>query len=401
MNISVGISTGQDPLAAAKEAAKQAKKNCSGKVDFAFVFSSVDFAKSNVLKTISDSLEGLPLLGSSSQAIISSLGVFDHGIIIMLVGLPQGAYFNIACVKNIKQKTPRAAGEELGEKLLYAFKQLPRELAIVLSDGHIDDVSSLVFGLQEKLGLSFPLAGGCASDALNLSRTYIYYNDELLTDASVALLLGGKLNYSMSSKHGWKPLGKPRMVTLSKGNIVAEIDGEPAIRLYQQYLASETAELKADLKRISMLYPLGIYVPEEEEYLIRNVISIEEKGILHFHGDVPQGSTVRLMIGTKESCFEASRQTAQELKDNLFRSSQTGQGERKKFILVFNSISRYVLLKRDADRDVRIIKETLEQDIPLIGLYTYGEHASLHSINYLGKAYFHNQTITVLGIGGK
>jgi hypothetical protein len=72
----------------------------------------------------------------------------------------------------------------------------------------------------------------------------------------------------------------------------------------------------------------------------------------------------------------------------------------KNFLLVFDSVSRYVLLRRDVARELEIIKEGFGNNTPIIGLYTYGEQAPLRAINYQGQAYFHNQTVTILNIGG-
>ncbi len=111
------------------------------------------------------------------------------------------------------------------------------------------------------------------------------------------------------------------------------------------------------------------------------------------HGNGPQGSLIRLMIGTKESCLAATRQATEEVKKSLL-------GRPYNFILVFDSISRYILLGRQAQKELEIIKEELGKDIPIIGLYTYGEQAPLRAINYQGRSYFHNQAITILAIGG-
>jgi len=141
------------------------------------------------------------------------------------------------------------------------------------------------------------------------------------------------------------------------------------------------------------LYPIGIYLPGEEEYLLRNILSIEEDGALVFQGDVPQDSQIRLMIGTKESCLTATQQAIDEVKNGLGNHACD-------FVFVFDSVSRYILLGRQANKELEIIKEKLGKDIPIIGIYTYGEQAPLRAVNYQGRVYFHNQTIAILGIGG-
>jgi hypothetical protein len=99
------------------------------------------------------------------------------------------------------------------------------------------------------------------------------------------------------------------------------------------------------------------------------------------------------MIGTKESCLSATHQALYEMKQGL-------AGKPINFVFVFDSISRYILLGRQANSELEIIKEELGKDTPIIGIYTYGEQAPLKAINYQGRSYLHNQTITILGLGG-
>jgi hypothetical protein len=392
--VSIGLSIKKDPVQAAKEAVQQARTNLhKEKVDLGIVFASIDLSCVNLLKTINIYLEGTPVIGCSGAAIISNQGVFKHGLIIMLLSFSEDVYFNTACVKNIKTKTSFSAGEELGEKLLYGFHNIPRDISVIFSDGLIEEGSNLIYGLQEKLGRSFPLAGASASDNLTFKKTYLYFNQELISDAACGMLLGGKLKFGLGIKHGWKPLGKPHRVTKSTGNIVYEIDGVPAVNLYEEYLACDLATLRKELKRISVLYPIGINLAGEEEYILRNILSIEDGGFLVFQGNVPQDCPIRLMIGTKESCLSAVYQAVDEVKKTLI-------GYKNNFVFIFDSVSRYKLLGREANKELEIIKEEMGNDTPIIGLYTYGEQAPLKAINYQGRAHFHNQTITILAIGG-
>jgi len=403
MNIGVGLSIDKDPVSAAKEATRLAAINLhSQKIDLAIVFSSVDLACVSLLKAINASLnDRIPVVGCSSAAIISNQGVFKHGLVVMLLSLPANVYFNVAYVKDIKQKTALSAGRELGEKLLYGFRDIRRDLSIIFSDGLIDEGSNLIYGLQERLGKSFPLVGASASDNMRFLRTYLYFNQEVLTDSAIGILWGGKLNFGLGVKHGWKPLGKPRTITRSEGNIIYEIDGEPAVRIYEEYLARDLTELQKEIRRISILYPIGMYLAGEQEYLLRNILSIENNGSLRLQGNVMQDSAIRLMIGTKESCLNATRQALDEAKKILFAPIvDTAKGEIKNAVFVFDSVSRYTLLRREANQELEIIKEGFGKDTPIIGLYTYGEQAPLKAISYQGQAYFHNQTIAILNIGG-
>lgn len=77
----------------------------------------------------------------------------------------------------------------------------------------------------------------------------MFFNKELFGDGACGILFGGKLNFGLGIKHGWKPLGKQRCVTKSVGNVVYEIDNAPAVKVYEEYFGAETIKLKKRIKK--------------------------------------------------------------------------------------------------------------------------------------------------------
>ncbi|MDD5097620.1 MAG: FIST N-terminal domain-containing protein [Candidatus Omnitrophica bacterium] len=393
MNISLGFSENKDHIQATNEAVGQAIIGL-GKAhgDLAIIFSTIEFAHPLVLKIANNLLGGVPILGCSSLGIITNKGIFKHGFAVLLISLNPQTFLNLAWVKEISKKTAIAAGRELGEKLLYGCKDVRRSLSLIFSDGLISDGTNLINGIQENLGRSFPLIGASASDNFAFAKTFQYFNKDVLTDSCCGLLFGGKINFGLGIKHGWKALGKIRYVTKAEGNIIQEINHEPAVKLYEDYFAKDTLQLAKELRRISIFYPIGIYLQGEKEYLLRNIISIKDDGSLVTQGDIPQNSPIRLMIGTKDSCLAAAVTSCEEAKKNL-------GAQKTKLVMIFDSASRFTLLGRRCLRELEIIKAVFGENTPIIGIYTYGEQAPLKSINYLGRTYCHNQSINILAIG--
>ena len=168
MAIKVGIGLGleRDLPVAIQSAVRQAKAHIQSQpVHLAVVFSTIEFADPQVLKTIYALLGQVNIVGASSLGIITNQGIFRHGLAIMLLSLPENAFCNTAFVQDISVKSPTSAGEELGERLLYGFKNVSRDFSLMFSDGLIRDGSSFLYGLKERLGWSFPLAGACGSAA--------------------------------------------------------------------------------------------------------------------------------------------------------------------------------------------------------------------------------------------
>jgi len=393
MRAGIGVSTDQDHIKAVKEAVGKARLALNAqKVDFAFLFTTGEFSHTLVLQTITGIIGSIPLLGASSLAAISNQGPLKYGLVIILFSISEGVYFNADCVRDTNAKTALDAGIELGEKLLYGCKNVRRNLSVIFSSTNTTESSSLITGIQEKLGKSFPLIGASVPKGLDHKESSLYFNSEILTNAACGILWGGKLSFNLGIEHGWQALGKPRYVTRAAADTVNEIDGLAAVNLYKEYFAKGIPELKRELNRISVFYPLGIRISEKKEYLLRSVISIKNDGSLVFQGEVPEGSTVRLMISSKESCLLSARKAAETAAKNM-------DGKKIKFALVLSSLSRYLLLGRLAAQEIKIVQEVLGRDIPLAGIYTSAEQAPLDFINYsLGKTYFHNNSIAILTI---
>lgn len=389
MRVGIGASTEQDHLKAVKEAAGKARIGLNaGKIDLALLFTTREFSHSLVLRAIADIIGPIPLFGASSSAVISGQGALKHGLAIILFSFSESTYFNVDCVKDIAEENTLSAGVQLGEKLLYGCKNARRNLSVIFSNIDTPDSSGLITGLQQKLGKSFPLIGATVGHQGNS----LYFNSEILHNSSCGILWGGKLNFNLGIEHGWQPLGKPRQITKATADVVNEIDGLPAVNLYKEYFAKEIPELKRELKRIAVFYPLGISISEKKEYLLRSVVSIRNDGSLVFRGEVPEGSTIRLMISSKEGCLLSARKAAQAAIKNM-------EGRKIELALIFNSLSRHTLLGRQATQEIKTVQETLGEDVPLAGIYTATEQAPLGFINYsLGKTYIHNNSIAILTI---
>ncbi len=401
MDIGVGLSLEKNPILAAKEAIKIAQQDMpKGKSDLAILFSSPDLACATLSKTIYEALGGPPIIGSTGMVIIADQGIFNQGLILMLLKLSENINVNIAHINNPNIASAPEAGKEMARKLLHGFQDTPRALGLLLSDNIIDESSGFIRALREKLGMGFPLIGAFNSGTQQSLRHYLYYNNELSYNAYTGMLLGGRVNFGLGTKHGWEPLGKQHIITSSQGNVIKTIDNKPAVKLYEDYLGCPAQELKHGPINIFMLYPLGISVPGEDEYLLRNVNFIDESsGAIHLYGNIPEGITVRLMIATKETCLNATKQAMEQSKIVLSSGFIPREGA-KKFALVFNSMARYTILKKEATKELEIIKAGLEPNTPLIGLYTYAGLVPLKTSNYLGQSYCHNQNVSILIIGG-
>jgi len=195
------------------------------------------------------------------------------------------------------------------------------------------------------------------------------------------------------------PIGLPMKVTKAAGAVLHELDGKPAISIYEDYFGEKADELRKEaLARMAITYPLGLKIAEyEEEYLIRDPITVDEKGSITCAAEIPEGSEVRLMIGSKEKAVEAAEVAAR----HLMREFETDRTH-PKFVLMFNCIAREKLFAQKAKDEIDAVMEIVGRNVPLLGFYTYGEVAPIGGESRDSakiNTRFYNETIVMCAIG--
>lgn len=403
IDIGTGVSVERNEVAAVEEAVRLAKtkKINKEKIDLALVFNSPGISASGILKNTAALLPHVPMIGGTVSGFFSHLGICKRGVIAMLITFPEEIYCTAGEIDRISSSSGIAAGERMGEKLLYGFKNVPRSLSLLFFDRLTQGNANFINGLQERLGKSFPCIGAAIAPPDESDQNCLYFNNTPLTDACDGILFGGKLSFGLGLRHGWKPLGKPHTITEVTDNVIHRIDGQPAVRLYEEYLAYDFPRVKKELKNISVLYPIGIRIPGQNEYLLRSILSIGSDGSLACHGSIPAGSTTRLMISTKETCLEATRAAVDDAKTSLTSHALKFHKERtSKLVIVFNSLPRAQSLGKDINTEWKIIMDAFEPGTGIIGINTFGELAPLATTSYQGQTYYQNQMLSILILEG-
>jgi hypothetical protein len=256
--------------------------------------------------------------------------------------------------------------------------------------------AEIVRGVLESLGEHFPVVGGASGDDFQFKKTFQYLNDKVYTDTVAGLGITGDFKIGIGVKHGWIPVGEPMRVTKSEGGVLHEVNGKPAIQIYEDYFGKEEAAvLKTEtLAKLAITYPIGLKVEGNEELLIRDPLSVDQNGSITCAAEVPEGADIRLMIGSIEEAVKVAKLAASNALAQL-------DGAKPKAIIVFNCIARNKLFGQRSGEEINAIQEVLGRDVPLIGFYTYGEQAPMNgevkNINQCNSA-FHNETVVIAAL---
>ena len=271
---------------------------------------------------------------------------------------------------------------QAGERLA---KSLPREglvHVLVISDGQNVNGSKLVSALTGHLPAGVTLTGGLAGDGDRFQETLVLWDGPPEPNQIAVLgFYGDRIKVGFGSMGGWDAFGPERLVTRSAGNILYELDGQPALALYKKYLGDHARDLPAS----GLLFPLSLRNAAGES-VVRTILGVNEvEHSLTFAGDLPEGGHVRLMkanfdrlidgaVGAAQTSYEAVGKTSTEL------------------ALLISCVGRKLVLKQRIEEEVEGVQDILGQETVLAGFYSYGE---ISPFNPSATCELHNQTMTI------
>ncbi|MBW2732005.1 MAG: FIST C-terminal domain-containing protein [Deltaproteobacteria bacterium] len=319
------------------------------------------------------------LFGCSTAGEISGTRVLDDSIVATAVAF-EHTRIATAQVTLTGPGDSHAAGEELAKKI-------PSEgLAhvFILSSGLNVNGSDLVHGLRSNLPPAVQVTGGLAGDGARFEQTFVVGNDGVQEDGTIAALAfyGDRLKIGFGSLGGWDPFGPERLITRSEGNVLFELDGKPALDLYKTYLGEHAANLPA----AGLLFPLSIRRSDGDTPLVRTILAVdEETNSLTFAGDLPTGSSARLMKANFDRLIDGAAGAARTSYE------MTGSGQPDLAILI-SCVGRKLVLKQRTEEEVEGVREVLGPRPMLTGFYSYGE---ICPTNPHASCELHNQTMTI------
>ena len=259
----------------------------------------------------------------------------------------------------------------------------------VLSDGLNVNGSALVAGIVQIIGDRVPLTGGLAGDGSKFEETLVGADFPPRSHVVAAIGFYGKaIRIGHGSAGGWDVFGPWRRITRSQGNVLFELDNEPALDLYERYLGDEAAGLPGS----GLLFPLQINDPNSPEHeIVRTILAIDrDQRSLTFAGDVPEGWRAQLMRGNFDRLSDGAADAArQATRDVVNLDGANGVA------LLISCIGRRLLMGQRVSEEIEAAGAILGTGLNRLGFYSYGE-ISPHAAS--GICELHNQTMTITTI---
>jgi hypothetical protein len=322
-------------------------------------------------------------LGCSTAGEISADGVADGTCVLTAIRFDKTTLVEAATPLSGMDDS-RAAGGRLSA-------QLPKEglrAVLIFGQGVQINGSALLAGMTDILGSAIPITGGLAGDGGAFQQTWVLDDSGAHSDTLVALgLYGAHLNFCHGSFGGWSPFGPERKVTRSAGNVLFELDGEPALGVYKRYLGDHAAGLPAS----GLLFPFAMLGKDHDEVgLIRTILGVDETdGSLTLAGEIDPDGYLKLMHASTDALVDGAEAAAEAARLML---SGDGQG----LVLLVSCVGRKLVMGGRVDEEVEAVGEVFGKGALLTGFYSYGE---ISPFSPSLECKLHNQTMTVTYIG--
>jgi len=278
-----------------------------------------------------------------------------------------------------------AAAHRLGTRLAEGWSDSCGEPGAILTfcDGIAVNGDAVAAGLVEGTGGRLPISGGLAADDDRFERTWVLADGKLVEGHLTAVALSGPtLRVGYGSRGGWETFGPVRRITRSAGNVLLELDGEPALDLYERYLG----ERAAGLPGTALLFPLALRTPDAPgREVVRTILAVDPVArTMTFAGDVPEGSSAQLMTGTLDGLVTGAGQAA---------GAAVGgpDGDVPLLALAVSCVGRRLVLGRRTEDELEAVAGRLPVGSELVGFYSYGEISPADA----GRCDLHNQTMTI------
>ncbi|WP_298223974.1 FIST N-terminal domain-containing protein [Flavobacterium sp.] len=332
-------------------------------------------------EVIADIREQFPyehlIFGSTSGEIIANQ-VHDDSIVVTAIEFEKSSFEIVT--ENILNFDKKA--KPLGEALYAKIPKANLKHLFVLSEGSFVNGSSLIDGLENKLTDAVSITGGMCGDDARFLKTLASYKENP-KEGEVVLIgfYGATLEITFASFGGWIPFGPERKITSAKANILFEIDDQPALDLYKNYLGDKASELP----QASLLYPLNVTPEGKSEPVVRTILSInDDNNSMVLAGDVPVNSRVQLMMASVDGIAAGAQHAAEIAMRNRKSPPQIA--------LLVSCIGRKLVMNQRVEEEIEQVQEIIGKQTAITGFYSYGEMAPF---NGQTACELHNQTMTL------
>jgi hypothetical protein len=351
--------------------------------DVVIMFATAEYDIDELVRAAVDEAAPARVVGCTSTGGFTNETLVPRGCVAALLRGDESSYgiCHVERDENDIADSARYAAQTARDR---AGDRHPHSVLLLLADGLTPDQREIARGVYEVTTAVIPFVGGVAADDLQWTRTYTFGDDRVLSNGILAVWINSARPMGVSVDHGWRPVGKPMLVTRAEGTVVHELDGTPALDTYLAEQGEELDPEDGEFFRKIMHSPVGC-PSSRGRYDVRQLHAfLPEGGGINLNIGIAEQSILQVMSSDDEGLIDGARRAAQDAVHEL--------GAPPRLLLVFACGSRVPLLGERADDEVAAICSGLD-GVSVCGFYTYGEFART-----TGSSGVHNSSVAILAL---
>lgn len=331
----------------------------SESADLVFVFGpSRQLASPDLIAQLESSHPNAQIVGCSTVASLS------FGQSTLNETTVTAVQFKNASVKSVRLSVHDGQSSYMAGQHLAS--QLPlKNLSCVIFFADCSDINgtTLIKGIQDSIPHASPIMGAIASDE-SINKTTVMCNGPGRSK-HIALvgIYGEHIDIHSGIGSGFTPFGTQRKITQSDGNIVYQIDHQPALELYLNYLGP----LAKNLPQNCVHLPVLLENTQHEQRVFRSVININRQNhSMTYSGDMPAGHSIRLSQASAVNLLNTAKRATQ-------RSLATSRTQPPELVMIFSGSGRKASLHQNFYDEIEAVSPFFHPKSNVCGLYTQGE----------------------------
>ncbi|MSQ18690.1 MAG: histidine kinase [Betaproteobacteria bacterium] len=242
--------------------------------------------------------------------------------------------------------------------------------AIIHADPNTADMPELIEDMSRKTASGFVVGGLSSSRAASFQIA-----NEVLRGGLSGVLLSSAIAIHTRHTQGCSPLPGRHVITEVNGNVIATIDGRPALDVFREVVGPELAR---DLRRAAFTVLAGLPVAASDtgDYLVRNVVGIDPKNkLLAIGAEVEAGQPLLFCTRGGDSARLDLERMLGDLSDALPGPAKGG------VYIACVGRGEHMFGKRSAE--LGLIRQCLG-DVPIVGFFANGEISHDRLYGYTG-----------------
>ena len=295
----------------------------------------------------------------------SNLEIYEEpAAVIMLATLPADSY-------RLIPSGLEALADMLGKNKNWIAEH-SAHFCIVHGDPRNTHIAQLIESLSAELDPGF-LVGGLSSAANEDLQFQVA--GEIYEYGLSGVLFSSEIRVISAVTQGCTPLGQKHTISGCQGNIVAELDGRPALEVFKEDVGEVLAK---DLSRVAGYIFAGLPVSGSDtgDYLVRNLIGIDpEQQLLAIGDNLEEDATIMFCKRDGDTAREDMIRMLQDLRKRTTGEIRGG--------VYYSCLGRGRNQFGNNSEELKLIHEQLG-DFPLVGFFANGEISHNRLYGYTG-----------------